>query len=95
MRVIPIKEWKALYEAWRIGKEGWPSRVRGQIARGCRGKMRYESREEAIPIAKALPSREGLRVSVYACGICRGYHIGNTRFNRSEPNDLTPLEATA
>ena len=80
------QEWLERYDRWRglalaadMGQE-----LRERACRGCRGKLRYASRAEAVVDAKRLDARGTQRVSIYECWVCSGdagdvgFHIGNT-----------------
>lgn len=86
--IIPTRvEWEQAYMTWRGGKQHWPKAARAKAVRGCRGKVCYTSRAEAIPEAKLLPAREGFWISIYFCLVCGGhYHIGNSRQRISTVN---------
>jgi hypothetical protein len=79
-------DWLTRYDRWRelAVAAGVPKDKREQACRGCRGKLRYRSRVDAVIDAKRLPAREGFRISIYECWVCAeadgkvGFHIGNT-----------------
>lgn len=78
-------EWLARYDRWRelAMAAGMTRDMREQACRGCRGKLRYRSRADAVIDAKRLTVREGFRISIYECWVCAdmgevGFHIGNT-----------------
>lgn len=45
------------------------------MGRMCDGKVRYESRLEAIRQGLAYTKHSGGGVRVYECPICKGYHL--------------------
>jgi uncharacterized protein (DUF169 family) len=54
-----------------------------QYQRGCAGKRKYKTREEAEKIAKLMDSvnqkrelPEWIKANAYMCEFCRFYHIG-------------------
>lgn len=78
-------EWLGRYDRWRelALAAGMTRDMREQACRGCRGKLRYWSRADAVIDAKRLAVREGFRISIYECWVCAdmgevGFHIGNT-----------------
>lgn len=78
-------EWLGRYDRWRelAMAAGMTRDMREQACRGCRGKLRYQSRADAVIDAKQLAVREGFRISIYECWVCAdmgevGFHIGNT-----------------
>jgi|SRR5271165_570845 len=79
-------EWLARYDLWRelALAASMGSDLRERACRGCRGKLRYASRADAVVDARNLEARNGLRVSIYECWVCAGdqgavgFHIGNT-----------------
>lgn len=78
-------DWLTRYDRWRelAVAAGMTRDKREQACRGCRGKLRYWSRVDAVIDAKKLSAREGFRISIYECWVCAdmgdvGFHIGNT-----------------
>jgi hypothetical protein len=77
-----------LYEKWRPAYAHLPAKARGRIVRGCIGKAMYETKAEAEAVAKGLPPREPLKISVYPCDVCKSWHVGNTMSTPGMPNRL-------
>lgn len=78
-------EWLGRYDRWRelALAAGMTRDMREQACRGCRGKLRYKTRADAVIDAKRLAVREGFRISIYECWVCADvgevrFHIGNT-----------------
>lgn len=88
MRTLTMREWQIIYREWRKQYSHLPKRARGRIVRGCRGKVLYESREEAEGIAAILDRRGTKMISMYPCDICSAWHIGNTDHDPGRPNRL-------
>ncbi len=82
-------EWQKLYETlWRRPFAGLSKELRAKLVRGCRGKDVYQSPEEAEPIIAQMKVRPPLYLKCYACTLCHGYHIGNSRNANTLPQRL-------
>ena len=49
--------------------------ARSNIDKTCFSKTRYATEEEALDTVAYLYEMEGIRLSVYKCPICNGYHL--------------------
>lgn len=79
MRTIRMGEWKRLYEVWKVlHPEIQLKSDRARYVRGCKGKVLYESQQEAESIIPFIPKRDGAVLTTYPCSICGAIHIGNT-----------------
>lgn len=70
------------------------------MSRMCDGKVRYETRLEAIHQGLAYTKHSGHGVRVYECPICKGYHLtthaedGKSLKNRFIRNDEEEAKAS-
>lgn len=52
-------------------------RVTSTKGRACKGKVRHTTRPKALAHLRRLLSKGGVRLAVYACDFCGGYHVGH------------------
>ena len=53
----------------------WASRKTGPDARACSRKKRYGTMHEAERYAAKYELRRGVRLRIYRCPVCGGYHL--------------------
>ena len=80
MHILLSKEWEHLYRTtWRPRFAHLPKSERGILVRGCRGKARYGIRLDAQNMLRILQPEGKLRLGVYCCPLCQGFHIVHRR----------------
>lgn len=47
--------------------------------RSCTGKVRFADEEVAAARAQAIAANDGVRMSVYTCRFCQGFHLGHAK----------------
>lgn len=87
MKTLRTREWGLLYKTiFRPPIAHLPDGERSKLVRGCKGKVIYDSYEEAEPVVIQLPPRPGKgHPHAYTCPLCKGIHIGNTIKKREYP----------
>ena len=51
--------------------------LRVDASSSCAGKDRFADRPAALYVADRMRKRKDMRVNVYGCGACGGFHIGS------------------
>ena len=54
-------------------------RVKERHANACKKKARYTQRHHAEEIRKRQESLHGVKLFVYECSFCQGYHLSSQR----------------
>ena len=60
----------------------WASGKRGPDAMACSRKKRYGTMSEAERYAAKYELRRGVRLRIYRCPVCGGYHLTHKRAKR-------------
>jgi hypothetical protein len=80
MRSLTRKEWEHLYRSlWRAPYADLTKQERGRLVRACRGRVVFDSAEEARDMSRFLQPRGRLNLAAYTCPLCHGFHIINRR----------------
>lgn len=51
----------------------------GRFTRGCQGKIRYQTHEEAKRSAKVMHKKHHKAFDAYGCRFCSAFHVGTRR----------------
>jgi hypothetical protein len=100
MRTRTRKEWEHLYRSlWRAQYAYLTKEERGRLVRACRGRVVFDSAEEARDMLRFLQTRGRLYLAAYTCPLCHGVHIINRRTISHHRrllaiDDVTPMVAT-
>lgn len=50
-----------------------------RLAKGCTGKRRFESEQDAMDFVPSRPQWEGLSMRAYLCPDCKGWHLSSQK----------------
>ena len=80
MRSLTRKEWEHLYRSlWRAPYADLTKQELGRLVLACRGRVVFDSAEEARDMSRFLQPRGRLNLAAYTCPLCHGVHIINRR----------------
>jgi hypothetical protein len=80
MRSLTRKEWEHLYRSlWREPFADLTKEERGRLVQACRGRVIFDSVEEARDKLRFLQTRGRPDLAAYTCPLCHGVHIINHR----------------
>jgi hypothetical protein len=80
MRSLTRKDWEHLYKSrWRVPYAYLTKEERGLLVRACRGRVVFDSVEEARDMLRFLQPQGRLNLAAYTCPLCHGIHVVNRR----------------